>query len=288
VIRAVGKTALAMMWPHKNGVSAARPTSPGPEFSAVLPPRPADLVRDYIRHVGGDPAAYRNTLPPHLFPQWTFPLAARTLEGIPYPMAKVLNGGCRLEIHAPLPADEPLHVSARLENIDDDGRRAVLEQRIVTGTKKTPVALVAHLYAIVPLARDKTKKDKPRPRVPQPARELAFWKLRANAGLEFAVLTGDVNPVHWVPAYARQMGFRNTILHGFATMARAIEGLQTTVFSGSTRALETFEVRFTRPLVLPARVGLYVVEKRVYVGDAPGGGAYLEGSFTTVANGAQR
>lgn len=298
VIRAIGKTALATMWPSKVGASSPSMALPGREFTAILPPRPADLVKDYIRHVGGDPAAYRDTLPPHLFPQWGFPLAARTLEGIPYPMAKVINGGCRLEIHAPLPASEPLHVSARLESIDDDGRRAILEQRLVTGTATTPRAVVATLYAFVPLKGDKTetpktpktpktKDEKPRPRVPQPARELAFWKLRANAGLEFAFLTGDFNPVHWVPAYARAMGFRQAILHGFATLARAMEGLQRTMFSGSTRAIKTLDVRFTRPLVLPARVGLYAADHRIYVGDAPGGAAYLEGSFTTNENGAR-
>ena len=40
------------------------------------------------------------------------------------------------------------------------------------------------------------------------------------------------------------------------------------------------DVRFVRPLLLPARVGLYVGDgNRVWVGDAPGGGAYLEGTY---------
>ena len=38
-------------------------------------------------------------------------------------------------------------------------------------------------------------------------------------------------------------------------------------------------MRFTRPLVLPARVGVYVRGDKVWVGDAPGGPAYLEGTF---------
>jgi hypothetical protein len=33
--------------------------------------------------------------------------------------------------------------------------------------------------------------------------------------------------------------------------------------------------------VLPARVGLYVRGREVYVGDALGGGAYLVGTFDT-------
>jgi acyl dehydratase len=252
---------------------------------------PADLIRDYVRHVGGDPSAYRHTVPPHLFPQWGFPLAARTLTDLPYPMFKVLNGGCRVEVNAPLPAGQPLHARARLEDIDDNGRRAVLHQVVVTGTDAEPDAVVAHLYAIVPLGSPDKKngkssngaaKKEPQ-RVPHDAEEIGRWRLRPDAGLDFAKLTGDFNPVHWIPPYARAFGFRNTILHGFSTMARAWEGVQKGIFAGSTRAIESFDVQFTKPLVLPAKVGLYVHEgdtRRVFVGDAPGGPAYLAGSFT--------
>ncbi len=272
--------------------------TPGPEVEATLPPRPRALIAAYVRHVGGDPSAYRGTVPPHMFPQWGFPLAARTLRGIPYPLVKVLNGGCRLEMNAPLPGDRELHVRARLESIDDDGRRAVLHQRVVTGTSDVPDAVVGHLYAIVPLGRPNgtsnqtagTTNGSPRrdkPRVPAAARpghpgveEIARWRLRSDAGLDFAKLTGDFNPVHWIKPYARAFGFRSTILHGFSTMARAIEGLNRGLFAGSTRVLEVFDCKFTRPLVLPARVGLYVQGQQVYVGDAPGGPAYLTGIFT--------
>ena len=40
------------------------------------------------------------------------------------------------------------------------------------------------------------------------------------------------------------------------------------------------DVKFTRPLTLPARVGVYVTDDRsVFVGDAPSGPAYLTGRF---------
>lgn len=264
------------------------PELPGPEFTTIVEPRPPELVRAYIKHVGGDPSAYRGQVPAHFFPQWGFPLASRTLQGLPYPLFKVLNGGCRLEIDAPLPADEPFHARARLEGIDDDGRRAVIHQRVVTGTSAHPEAVVGHLYAIVPLGGDKgDKKDeqaapKREPaRVPQDAEELQRWRLAADAGLDFAKLTGDFNPVHWVPPYARAFGFRSTILHGFSTMARAMEGLQRTLFAGSVRAIRVLDVKFTKPLVLPAKVGLYVKGESLWVGDAPGGPAYLVGTFQT-------
>lgn len=272
---------------------------------AIVPPRPASLVKDYIRHVGGDPASYRGIVPAHMFPQWGFGLASRALEDIPYPLARVLNGGCRLQMNTPLPADEPLEVRAWLHGIDDNGRRAVLHQKVITSTASAPDAVVADLFAIVPLgdgggkgkaagkrngrsgkngngaARATAPETRERPRVPDDAEEIGRWRLRADAGLDFAKLTGDFNPVHWIPPYAKAFGFRNTILHGFSTMARAIEGLQRGPFAGSVRALRVFDCKFTRPVVLPCKLGLYVRGQEVYVGDAPGGPAYLVGTFET-------
>jgi acyl dehydratase len=290
VLAALARTAFGAI--VRSGRGAPLQATPGAELHATLPPRPASLVRDYVRHVGGDPDAYRRTVPPHLFPQWSFPLAAATLRGLPYPMVKVVNAGCRLEMRAPLPAGEPLVVSARLESVDDDGRRALLHTRVVTGTASAPGVLVAHLFAYVPLgggapasSGEAPKGARVRVRVPDDARELAFWRIGAGAGRDFAALTGDVNPLHWLPPYARALGFRSTILHGFSTLARAMEGLHRRLFSGDVTALAAIDVRFTRPLLLPGRAGLYVTASDdVYVGDAPGGGTFLEGRFTRRAS----
>lgn len=256
---------------------------PGPEISATISPRPKDLVRDYVRHVGGDPNAYRGQVPAHLFPQWIFPLQSRGLEDIQYPIQRVLNGGCRLEINAPLPLGESFDATVRLEDIDDNGRRAVIRQRAVTATSRYPEAIVAYVYGIVPLGggdKDKSKRKDDRPRVPNEVKELARWDLGPKAGFEFAKLTGDFNPIHWIPPAARAAGFRNVILHGFSTMARAIEGLNRTLFAGDVSQLVAIDVKFTRPLLLPARVGLYIEGDRVFVGDAPGGPAYLVGTYS--------
>lgn len=288
VLAALGRTALTALkqrfGPPGRG---AAPAVPGPDLTETVPARPADLVRDYVRLCGGDPGAYRGTLPPHLFPQWGFPLMSRTLVDLPYPLARVLNGGCRLEINAPLPAGQPLQLSARLDGIDDNGRRAVIKQRLVTSTAAAPEALVAWVYAIVPLtggdgAAKGGKVKRERPRVPQDARELAYWHIPKRAGLDFALTTGDFNPVHWIAPYARAAGFRSTILHGFATLGRAVEGLNRGLWAGDPSPLETLDVQFTRPVVLPARVGLYTDGAGgVFIGDAPGGPAYMVGRYTT-------
>jgi acyl dehydratase len=277
LLGALGRVALSSLRKRPAGPA---PATPGPWLEATLPPRPASLVADYLRHVGADPSWYRRRLPPHLFPQWSFPLAARVIAGLPYPLERVMNAGCRIEVRSPLPADEPLQVRVRLESIDDDGKRAILTQRIITGTASAPEALIADQRAYVPLARGPRSGERARPTVPTSAREIAFFRLPAEAGLHFAALTGDFNPIHWLRPYARAFGFRACILHGYATLARALAAVERRRFAGDPTRLDWVDARFTRPLVLPAKVGVYITDEGgLYVGDAPGGGAYLEGRF---------
>ncbi|MET0341095.1 MAG: MaoC/PaaZ C-terminal domain-containing protein [Polyangiales bacterium] len=289
-LSALGRVALRTLEQQLRGRTKTVPVLPGPTIEATLPPRSAALVRDYIVHVGGDPAAYRGSLPPHLFPQWTFGLASQVLEGLPYPLARVINAGCELTQNMPLPADEPLLVRAHLESIDDDGRRAMIRTRAVTSTPSAKDALITDIIAMVPLKRggggngkprDAKEREKDVARVPESAREVARFKLGASAGLDFAKLTGDFNPIHWVRPAARAAGFPSVILHGFGTMARALEGLSQGVLGGDPSQLRKWQCRFTKPLVLPAQAGVFTDGKQVFVGGALGAPAYLVGSYET-------
>ena len=292
VISMLGATAVEILRRKVTGKVPSGPgTLPGPEIRTTIQPRPRALIRDYVRFCGGDPSAYKHTVHPHLWPQWGFPLASKTLESLPYPIERVLNGGCRVEVNATVANDEPLEVTAQLISIDENERRAVIESRVTTSTPANPSAIVATMYAIVPLGRGgggggAKKKAEPE-RVPLDATELARWAIPQNAGLAFAMLTGDFNPVHWIPPYARAFGFRNTILHGFASMAKAWEGLVRARYGGSPTALRSLDVKFTKPLTLPAKVGLYLREDdetpgldHVWLAAAPGASPYLSAKAT--------
>jgi hypothetical protein len=237
----------------------------------VLGPSRA-LIEDFLRHVGADPVRYADDLPPPLFPQWVLPVALQALAGSGYPVIKMLNGGCRLERRAALRRGEPLGVRAQLLQASEDERRIVLHQRIVTEQAGAPDALITDLYGII---RTGARSAKARPPLPVTAREVERWQLTKRAGFEFALLTGDLNPLHWAWPYARALGFRGTLLHGFSAMARSYVALEREL---SPRRLRVLDVRFVRPLVLPAEVGLFVDGERFFVGRR-GEPAYLMGSY---------
>ncbi len=245
---------------------------PGPEVSIRIPPPTDALIDDFLRHVGSEPAEYAALIPPQLFPQWGLAVALRALRGCGYPLVKMINGGCRLESHAALRRGKPLKVRARLESVTTDARRAVLRQRIVTEQEGAPEALVAEIYGIVRAAKGRATDSEC---LPPDARELTEWRLERHAGLTFALLTGDLNPVHWLPAYARALGFPSTILHGFAAMARVYGGLERAL----QRRLHFLDLRFVRPITLPARVSLHTSGDRVFV--SASGSLCVTGSFAS-------
>jgi len=63
-------------------------------------------------------------------------------------------------------------------------------------------------------------------------------------------------------------------------MSFTFEGLARGLFAGSVGRIRLLDANFVRPLVLPARAGLYVWgDGNVGLGDAPGGPAYLLGRY---------
>ncbi len=279
VLAALGRVAVAAL---SQGQTTGSPTvDPSGEVSSVVPPRSNALIDDYIRWSGGQISAWRTTVPPSLFPQWGFPLMAETLRDIDYPLAKVLNGGCRIESYAPIPRDVDLHLSACLDGIDDNGRRAVLNQKLVTRGADGTIFQIARVYGIIPLG-GQTKQQKTRKQpavVPVDARAVGDWKIGKNAGLSFACLTGDFNPLHWLVPYARIAGFNRTILHGFGTLSGALERIRRTVWMGDINHPPVVDVKFTRPLRMPSTVKIFIHGDEFFVGHAPGGRAYLVGRF---------
>lgn len=271
----------------------------------TVPPPSRRLIQDYLDHVGAASKDYRGLVPPHLFPQWSFDLIGRTLSHLTLPLHAAVNGGCRLEVNGLLPATAPLEVSARLAEVDESPGKIRMRQIITTGPSAAPETIVAHMHTVLvrrgsggASSDEKTSDKNSGPQVPDDARKLENWSIPADAGLDFAKLTGDFNPIHWIRPAAEAAGFDNTILHGFSTMARAWEGLRRHL-EGLPDAIETFDIRFTRPLVLPATPSLWIdgdeeaVETdtglpssgTVAVGDAPGERPYMIGSYGTVKSG---
>ena len=67
--------------------------------------------------------------------------------------------------------------------------------------------------------------------------------------VKYAGASGDFNPIHWSDRFATSVGLPGVIAHGLLTMA--LVGRALTEWAGNPAGIVDFNVRFTRPVVVP-------------------------------------
>jgi hypothetical protein len=238
------------------------------------------LQRDFVRFCGGDPSRYADRTPPHLFSQWALPVALTLARRLPYPPLTVVNVGCSLRVDGPIPPRGDVDVRCTLTELVEEANKVRLTLSLLT-LFDNEVKLRSELHLMVRLPRTgsvpHTGPKRPREAVcvAADARELSRHRLPVGAGLAFAELTGDFNPIHWIAPYARMSGFKGPILHGFGSLGIAIEGLVQGRLSGRIDDLRRIDADFTAPLLLPREVGVFSRENKLWVADAVSGPAYM-------------
>jgi len=88
----------------------------------------------------------------------------------------------------------------------------------------------------------------------EPPTPTAAWRLGADVGRRYAIVSGDRNPIHTSTLAAKAFGFPRRIAHGMYTAARALADV------GPAARGEAFfwEVEFARPVLLPCTVAVRV------------------------------
>ena len=80
------------------------------------------------------------------------------------------------------------------------------------------------------------------------------WQLGSGMGRRYARISGDFNPIHLHTLTSRWFGCKKPIIHGMYMMARA----QAEIEKVSGKSAQRIDVTFKRPVVLPARVQLWL------------------------------
>ncbi len=120
--------------------------------------------------------------------------------------------------------------------------------------------------------------------LPADAPASAEWKLGGDLGRRYAGVSGDRNPIHMHSLTAKPLGFPSAIAHGMWTKARALAQLE-------SRLPDSFEaeVRFRKPVLLPARVEFASPEEGeeilFAVRDAKKGTPHLDGRVRPLTTG---
>lgn len=246
----------------------------------TLPAPSNSLVDQYIAWCGAPALRYANELPPHFCSHWALSLLSQIGASVPYNVLDILNQGAHITVNHPIPRGVPLYLSGKMISVVKEATRVRIHIRITTSTDKYTDAHILDSFLSVPLKTDK-KLSKKKPFEPLPMNEIGTWTAGPSAGVDFARLTGDFNPIHVFSPLGRLAGFGGCILHGFGFMARSWE-----VCRNAGLDISDADLRFTKPLKLPTETLSVQISKTP---DAQGrtqlnlkdttGAIYLAGDF---------
>lgn len=167
----------------------------------------------------------------------------------------VVHVSNQMRQHRPVAITEILNLAAAAQNLRPHRRGVLVDLRnqALVGDEVVWEGVSTYLAPGAKLSGDtgteSTQTDSP----PQfTGRDpLGIWRLPATLGKDYRRVSGDPNPIHTNPLAARAFGFARPIIHGMWTHARLLATLGTRL----PLAYQA-EVWFTRPILLPAKVGV--------------------------------
>ena len=207
-------------------------------------------LADYDRVCG---FTLRDEVPPTWLHVLTFPLHVHLLSSADSSvrLAGVVHVSNTMSLHRPVRADEVLDVAVSVRNLRPHRRGALLD---LVGEVRVADELVWEGVStyLAPGASTSGPPDASERPAFEARTPIAGWRLPAKLGVDYRRVSGDPNPIHTNPLAARAFGFKRPIIHGMWTHARLLAALQPRL-PDAYRA----EVDFTRPILLPAKVGAW-------------------------------
>jgi acyl dehydratase len=251
---------------------AALPMIPGASLLPFVPggggeiPENIDLELPGVSAKAEDVAAYarvcgftlRDTLPPTYPHMLAFPLHMAVMSDGSFPFGAVglVHVENSITQKRPIGIDEEMTIRVRPTKLQPHpkGKTFSLETEVLVDGEVAWESTSTMLRrgkvdpnAFVPGMRGQMRSGFES--LPADAPASAEWKLPGDLGRRYAGVSGDRNPIHMHSLTAKPLGFPGAIAHGMWTKARALAQIE----SKLPDAFEV-EVRFRKPILLPARV----------------------------------
>lgn len=243
------RSALPFLRPKEN------PSTFAPVVDSV--PAPSNrLIEHYIQWSGGDPHLYPGEVPAHLFSQWSIPLVTRLLSQGRYPLKDIINKGCHVVMHHVIPRGERLYLRADLIDLKETDTQITFSIQVTTSTQTARNAIVAVFHLMLLLEPPTAKPHRKSRPLHSDYNELGHWSVDSRDGFRYALLTGDFNPIHWLDPLAKRSNFGGKVLHGFASLSKTWERIQSP--AQHNHNIQDITVQFIQPIHLPT-AGLKVL-----------------------------
>jgi acyl dehydratase len=166
----------------------------------------------------------------------------------------LLHGEERLRIHKPLPPEGRLATNARCLNVldkgVDKGAVAFLECRIADAkTEELYATITASLFCRGDggFGGPGDGGIAPHP-IPTRAHDQELKLSTRSDQAALYRLSGDYNPLHIEPAFAKRAGYDRPILHGLCTYGMASRAIMQAYCDYDPARIRTFDARFSAPI----------------------------------------
>ncbi|MFF8937398.1 MaoC/PaaZ C-terminal domain-containing protein [Streptomyces paradoxus] len=168
-----------------------------------------------------------------------------SMPGIEVDLARVLHGGQSLLVHRPIPTAGTATAAHRIAAVYDKGTAAVLVLRTEVTDADGPLwTNDAQIFIRGeggwggdrgPSARLEPPTGEPDRTVERPVRDDQALLYR---------LSGDWNPLHADPEFAKVAGFERPILHGLCTYGITLKAVVDTLLGGDVTRVRSYATRF--------------------------------------------
>ncbi|MEU5434813.1 MaoC/PaaZ C-terminal domain-containing protein [Streptomyces sp. NPDC020719] len=166
--------------------------------------------------------------------------------GVDVDLAAVLHGGQGITLHRPIPVRGRAVSTSKVAAVYDKGKAAILVLRTDVADADGP--LWTSDAQIFVRGEGGFGGDRgPSARVEQPERapdRTVERAVREDQALLYR-LSGDWNPLHADPDFAKLAGFDRPILHGLCTYGIALKAVVDTLLDGEVGRVRSYTTRFT-------------------------------------------
>ena len=185
----------------------------------------------------------------------TFPTVMALVTAFDFPFAAMgsVHIENRITRYRPILVTDTVSVQAHAENLREHRRGLLVD--IVTGIN-VGNDLAWHQVTTFLHQQKTSLSDEPKPppqKQPKPGPPNAVLRITPGQIRHYAAVGGDHNPIHTNPIAAKLFGFPTVIAHGMFSAAAVLANIE-----GQLPDAVKYSVRFAKPVVLPARAGLYV------------------------------
>ncbi|MEC4017790.1 MaoC/PaaZ C-terminal domain-containing protein [Streptomyces sp. H27-D2] len=165
--------------------------------------------------------------------------------GIDVDLAAVLHGGQRIELHRPLPVAGRATQTARVAAVHDKGKAAVIVLRSEVADADGPLwTSDTQIYVRGEGGFGGERGPSARLELPDRTPDLTVERpIRPDQALLYR-LSGDWNPLHADPEFAKLAGFDKPILHGLCSYGMALKAVVDTALDGDVARVRSYSTRF--------------------------------------------